>query len=229
MLGALGLMNYKLKKDEMPMRKLHTQGNDYTGHSPESSSGQAIWQLKSNYNQMKSKSFQSLIYLFLFLGFFLTSSLNGLGVIAQQNSDLAGASELAVRYNKLIIRNLGIDADFQNISDSETLKIQPLTIIEENVARNLNSNWVWPEYTLDMIDSYSPFLFRTKKSQDLSEVKVLVHINSKGKVSGFEVINEVDKGTKERLDHMIRKLPSCKPVPGFSNYSPERFELTIKR
>jgi hypothetical protein len=31
-------LKIKLLTDEMPMRKLHTQGNDYSGHS--------IWQLK---------------------------------------------------------------------------------------------------------------------------------------------------------------------------------------
>ncbi|HSF55093.1 MAG TPA: hypothetical protein VLA71_15165, partial [Algoriphagus sp.] len=103
------------------------------------------------------------------------------------------------------------------------------TTIEENIARNLNSHWVWHEYTLEMIDSYSTFLFRTKKSQELEEVKILLDVNSKGRVAGFEILGEVDKGLKERLDHMIRKLPDCKPVPGYSSYSPEKFELTIRK
>jgi hypothetical protein len=109
------------------------------------------------------------------------------------------------------------------------LEILPLSTIEKENARNLDSHWAWPEYTLEMIDSYSPFLFRTKKSQALNEVKVLVDVNSKGKVSGFEILSQVDKGLQNRIDHMIRKLPTCKPVPGYPNYSPERFELTIKK
>jgi hypothetical protein len=121
------------------------------------------------------------------------------------------------------------DAGSDESSDPEELELSPLSVTEEKNARNLNSHWAWPEYTLEMIDSYSPFLFRTKRSQALDEVKVLLDVNSKGKVSGFEVVGEVDKGLKERLDHMIRKLPDCKPVPGYPNYSPERFELTIKK
>jgi hypothetical protein len=44
---ATNLIELNSPYDEMPMRKLHTQGDDYTGHSPESSSGQAIWPLKN--------------------------------------------------------------------------------------------------------------------------------------------------------------------------------------
>jgi hypothetical protein len=155
---------------------------------------------------------------------------NGNGdAIAQQNSEATDNSSNVVQFQKLSIQKLPTVFGINDFSKPEELKLLPLSIVEENVARNLKSNWAWPEYTLEMIDSYSSFLFRTKKSQNLSEVKVFLDVNSKGKVSGFEVIGEVDKGTKERLDHMIRKLPNCKPVPGYSSYSSERFELVIRK
>lgn len=135
----------------------------------------------------------------------------------------------SIQYNKLSIRHLEEDVNSAEKMEAEEFDITPLTMVEENVARNLNSQWAWAEYTLDLIDSYSPFLFRTKKSAALDEVKVLLQINAKGRLSGFEVVGDVDNGLKERLDHMLRKLPDCKPVPGYQVYSPEVFELTIRK
>jgi hypothetical protein len=80
-----------------------------------------------------------------------------------------------------------------------------------------------------MIDSYSPFLFRTKKSVKLKEVRVLLTVNEFGELVGFELINENDKGLKEQLDFMIRKMPNCKPVPGFEMHQGETFELVISK
>jgi hypothetical protein len=149
--------------------------------------------------------------------------------VAQQNSESLENSVNVVQFHKLSLQKLLTVSDSKDFSRPEELMLSPLSLVEENIARNLNSHWAWPEHTLEMIDSYSPFLFRAKKSQELSEVKILLDVNAKGRVSGFEVMGQVDKGTKERLDHMIRKLPHCKPVPGYANYSPERFELIIKK
>ncbi|MFN3998488.1 hypothetical protein [Algoriphagus sp.] len=149
--------------------------------------------------------------------------------VAQQNSEAIENSFNVVQFHKLSLQKLIAVSRQDDFSKPEELELSPLSQVEENIARDLNSHWAWPEHTLEMIDSYSPFLFRTKKSQDLSEVKILLDVNAKGRVSGFEVVGNVDKGTKERLDHMIRKLPNCKPVPGYSIYSPERFELTINK
>ncbi|WP_133554165.1 hypothetical protein [Algoriphagus boseongensis] len=149
--------------------------------------------------------------------------------IAQQNNEVFSASAFSVTYNHLVINKLNESNEGTEISLKEELNFEPLTIVEEKLAKSLNSHWVWPEYTLDMIDSYSPFLFRTKKSQAIEEVSVLLQVNSKGEVSGFKILSEVDKGLHERLDYVIRKLPSCKPVPGFSSYSPTQFELIIKK
>ena len=165
----------------------------------------------------------------VFLGLVLTYPLENGRAIAQQNPETSSLDMRVVQFHKLSLQKLVVEVEAGDFTKPEDLQLVPLSLIEENIARNLNSHWVWPEYTLEMIDSYSPFLFRTKKSQDLEEVKVLLEVNSKGRVSGFEVLGEVDKGLKERLDYMIRKLPDCKPVPGFSSYTPEKFELTIKK
>lgn len=162
-------------------------------------------------------------------GLALTFPSGNSNAIAQQNTELTVRNFGIVQFERLTLQKLMDISDSDDFSNPEELDLSPLSDAEEKNARNLNSHWAWPEYTLEMIDSYSPFLFRTKKSQALEEVKVLVDVDSKGRVSGFEVLGEVDKGLKERLDHMIRKLPNCKPVPGYPNYSPERFELTIKK
>ena len=161
--------------------------------------------------------------------FFSGFPLENQGAIAQQNSELAYTVESSIVYNRLVINKINSIEPLAEAERVDEMKFEPLTTVESNVARNLNSHWVWPEYTLDMIDSYSPFLFRTKKSQALEEVKILLNVNSKGRISGFEVLSEVDKATKERLDHMIRKMPDCKPVPGFEAYTASIFELTIKK
>ena len=149
--------------------------------------------------------------------------------IAQQNSGLESYSSVSVYFNHLIINKVINENPIETPSNKEEMKFEPLTLVEENLARNLNSHWAWPEYTLEMVDSYSPFLFRTKKSQALEEVKIMLSVNSKGRIDGFEILGEVDKGLRERLDHMIRKMPDCKPVPGYSNYTPTKFEMTIRK
>lgn len=164
-----------------------------------------------------------------FLGLVLAFPLDHGAAVAQENPDSEELNLATVQFQRLSLHKLIAFAKSDEFTKAEELELSQLTTIEENIARNLNSHWAWPEYTLEMIDSYSTFLFRTKRSQDLEEVKVLLDVNSKGRVSGFEILGEVDKGLKERLDHMIRKLPDCKPVPGFSSYIPERFELTIRK
>lgn len=163
------------------------------------------------------------------LGFVLAFPLEGGGALAQQNPIPEEITFSAVQYHRLSLNRLISSNEALDFTKAEELVLLPLTPVEENMARNLNSHWAWKENTLEMIDSYSPFLFRTKKSQDLEEVKILLDVNSKGRVVGFEVLGDVDKGMRERLDHMIRKLPDCKPVPGYLTYSPEKFELTLRK
>lgn len=169
------------------------------------------------------------IIVVIFLGLALTFPLENGNAVAQQNSEASNTSLGIVHFQRLSLHKLLAVSDSKDFTKLEDLVLSPLSLVEESIARDLNSHWAWPEYTLEMIDSYSPFLFRTKKSQDLDEVTILLDVNSKGKVSGYELVGDVDKGLKERLDHMIRKLPVCKPVPGYSSYTPERFELTIKK
>lgn len=100
-------------------------------------------------------------------------------------------------------------------------------MLENHMAESLNSHWARKENTLAMIDSFSPFLFRTKKSRSIVEVKMLLQVSAKGKLTGFKIVGEVDRGLRERIDHMVRKLADCKPALEFSNYSPALFELVI--
>jgi hypothetical protein len=134
-----------------------------------------------------------------------------------------------ITFNKVKFKNLISETLEDQSLSSEQVNFVPMTIKEKEFAEDLESSWVWPEYTLDMIDSYSPFLFRTKKSREYEEVKVLVMVNNRGKVSGYELLTDLDNGTKERMDYLIRKLPVCKAVPGYPSYSSTTFELTIRK
>ncbi|WP_268034964.1 hypothetical protein [Algoriphagus sp. PAP.12] len=174
--------------------------------------------------QYSIKSLPVFIFCILFIGQQLTAK-----AMAQVNGEDGIDKNVTVQYNKLSLSMVEPTERNFKISSAEDVELVPLTLVEENIANNLSSHWAWPEYTLEMIDSYSPFLFRTKKSQEVEEVKVHLKVDSKGKVSGYELVSEVDKGLKERIDYLVRKLPKCKPVPGFSNYSPEVFELTIRK
>ncbi len=153
----------------------------------------------------------------------------GFGMEAQGAFNEDELKSNSIAYNHLTIKNVVGQIENTNASNPSDLKIEELSVVEENIARNLNTHWAWRENTLDMIDSYSPFLFRTKKSQAIEEVKVILEIDTKGKISGFEILGEIDKGTKERVDYMLRKLPDCKPVPGYAKYTSETFELVIKK
>lgn len=166
----------------------------------------------------------------LSFGVLLAFPIQGGSAVAQQNAENSETSLALVHFNKLTLQNkTPLTSSSLESSKPEDLNVETLSAVEENIARNLNSHWAWPEYTLEMIDSYSPFLFRTKKSQSIEEIKLLVQVNAKGRVSGFDVINEVDRGLVERLDHMIRKLPDCKPVPGYPSYSSATFEMVIQK
>lgn len=110
-----------------------------------------------------------------------------------------------------------------NLEEKATLRV----VIEE--AKAESASWKFADFTEEMIDSYSPFIFRTKKSQEIDEVRVLLDVNSMGEISGFEIENSDDKGLKERLDHVIRKLPKCEPIPGKQQYGPQTFELIIQK
>lgn len=176
----------------------------------------------------RSSLIKSFISLFT-LVFIFQLPLTGKELKAQETSYPLENRLNYVEYNNLILKSVPKSIVEKTVSTVSDLNIEPLSMIEENIARNLDSNWAWRENTLNMIDSYSPFLFRTKKSANQEEVKIIIQVNAKGKLSGFEVIGEVDKGLKERIDFVLRKLPDCKPVPGYASYAAETFELIIKK
>lgn len=127
------------------------------------------------------------------------------------------------------MKNVDVNKGYLGESDADKLSVEPITEAEEELSRDLNSNWAWAEHTLNIIDSYSPFLFRTRKSAKLEEVKLLLQVDSMGKISGYEVLSSSDKGLRERLDHVIHKIPNCNSVTGLSSYQCETFELIIRK
>jgi hypothetical protein len=89
--------------------------------------------------------------------------------------------------------------------------------------------WYWSEEAYEILDSYAPFIFRTKKSTAiLEELRVVISIDAVGKVISYKILNNsIDKGLKERVAHVIRKMPNATPVPGFDSYEPMDFELIM--
>jgi hypothetical protein len=89
--------------------------------------------------------------------------------------------------------------------------------------------WFWSEETFSMLDGYAPFIFRTKKSSSaIDELRVVITINEFGKVIAYKILNEsVDKGLRERVAHVVRKMPDAIPVPGFNSYESMEFELVM--
>ncbi|MHA7129358.1 hypothetical protein [Algoriphagus namhaensis] len=176
---------------------------------------------------MKITLFALCISTFFSLGF-----PGSLGVAYSQAPEITRTELVSatVQYQNLFLKKVvSTPSEAMEETTFDDLKSAELTFVEQSMAEDLGSHWAWAEHTLDMIDSYSPFLFRTKKSRELEEVKLILQVDELGRVSGFEVLTDMDKGLKERLDHMIRKLPDCKPVPGFTAYTPEAFELTITK
>ncbi|MDF2157011.1 hypothetical protein [Algoriphagus sp. CAU 1675] len=106
----------------------------------------------------------------------------------------------------------------------DKLLVKSIDNSEEAVA-----HWAFAENSLEMVDSYSPFIFRTKKSQEMEEVKIQLEVDSMGRISGFDVLNSEDKGLINRLDYVIRKLPNCEPIPGMTQYGPQVFEMVIRK
>lgn len=114
---------------------------------------------------------------------------------------------------------------------NEILKDDNLVIraFEAENSEDLSSSWKASEDFLKLIDSYSSFIFRTKKSQTIEKVNFVLEVNSFGRIVGFELLNEADKGLKERLDFVIRQLPDFQPVLGASNFKPEKLEVIIQK
>lgn len=102
--------------------------------------------------------------------------------------------------------------------------------IKSNTSSSIeSSSWEFTSDVNQIIDSYSSFIFRTKKSQELDQVKFLVNVDSFGKIVGFELLDAEDKGLKERLDFVVRQLPKCNPAKGHTSLKAETFEIMIKK
>lgn len=100
----------------------------------------------------------------------------------------------------------------------------------EAASSEYGVSWAWQESALNMLDSHTPFIFRTKKSADIDQLKVVLSINDRGKLVSFEVLSEeADKGLVERIAHVLRKLPNAMPVPGYTTYEATDFELIFSK
>lgn len=116
---------------------------------------------------------------------------------------------------------------FSAMAGNDDLIIRKYAESEGNEA--ISSSWKFSEDFNALIDSYSSFIFRTKKSQEIDQVNFVIEVNSFGKIVGFELDSEADKGLKERLDYVVRQLPSCQPAEGAATYKSEKFEIIIKK
>jgi hypothetical protein len=111
-------------------------------------------------------------------------------------------------------------------SDEEKVSLE---IKSNSDASSFSRSWEFSSDVNQIIDSYSAFIFRTKKSQELNHVKFLINVDSFGKIVGFELVGQDDKGLKERLDYVVRQLPNCKPAVGHTALKAETFEISIKK
>jgi len=127
--------------------------------------------------------------------------------------------------------NSSNDRVHENVSIIPLGESDNLNSFSDNESENsyfYYSPWTWSESTLEMLDRSSAFIFRSKKSAEIDELRVMVSINDKGKLTGYKVLNEeADKGLIERVGYVLRKMPSAIPVPGFEKYEAMNFELTI--
>ncbi|MCH6201884.1 hypothetical protein MMU07_20060 [Aquiflexum sp. LQ15W] len=122
---------------------------------------------------------------------------------------------------------MGVSTDNQNLGLTSDLIIDVLDPVEGFGSDY--APWFWSEETFSMLDGYAPFIFRTKKSSSsIDELRVVITINEFGKVVAYKILNEAaDKGLKERVAHVLRKMPKAIPVPGFNSYDSMEFELVM--
>ncbi|MFN3800120.1 MAG: hypothetical protein ACK4SB_00440 [Belliella pelovolcani] len=171
-------------------------------------------------HKIKCVSMKGLITIFS-LVFLITVALGqeSLARTTNNNSDI-----------KLKVNAISFNTVTLKIANDEAVHAVTLPeIAGEDALADFGSPWAWPEFTLEMVDSYMPFIFRTKSSAEIEEVRVILNVNNQGKLVGYEMITEADRGLEQRIAHVLRKLPKCLPVPGYSNYEATDFELIIKR
>ncbi|WP_439488417.1 hypothetical protein [Algoriphagus sp.] len=95
---------------------------------------------------------------------FLFTSIGGKSMVAQVCSLNVYLEKNFAEYHNVQLRNIANSVVSEEVSDPSDLVFFPLTSVEKELIRTLNLHWIWAENTLEIIDSYSPFLFRTKKS-----------------------------------------------------------------
>jgi hypothetical protein len=122
-----------------------------------------------------------------------------------------------------------VPADIQNPNGDLTSDIIINVLDSPDGFGSDYAPWYWSEETYEVLDSYAPFIFRTKKSAaNLEELRVIISIDAIGKIVGYKILNNpIDKGLKERIAYVIRKMPNASPVPGFDSYQPMDFELIM--
>lgn len=88
------------------------------------------------------------------------------------------------------------------------------------------SAWEWTPEALEVLESYVPFIFRTKKSAEIDNLEVLVAIDEKGRIKSYKLLNaEEDKGLRERIGYALRQMPKAVALPGYNDYKPMEFKF----
>lgn len=168
------------------------------------------------FKQMKNFKFiLSLLFMFI-ISYGQSTIASGLRLSDVNEDELAKV----VKYKSVTLKKF---------NSEESYTIQVNKIDSNGELTDFGSPWSWPEFTLEMVDSYTPFIFRTKNSAALDEVRVILNVNEKGKLVGYEFLTEADRGLEQRIAHVLRKLPNCLPFPGHAVYGPTDFELIIKK
>jgi hypothetical protein len=80
----------------------------------------------------------------------------------------------------------------------------------------------------EFVDQHSSFIFRTKKSVDIEELKVVLSINHKGKLVGYDFLTKVDNGTQQRVEYVLRQMTDWHPAMEEGMFVPSEYELTIR-
>ncbi len=57
---------------------------------------------------------------------------------------------------------------------------------------------------------------------------VIININKKGKLTEYELVSEVDKGLKQRLNYVFRKMPDWKVKYDEGEKLPMNFLVSIE-
>jgi hypothetical protein len=167
---------------------------------------------------MKATKINFSFLLISLLAYVQVAVANDLNLVEGSENEVVELKE--VNFKNVTLKNFNnLELSVNKVSNKE----------DKDGTSDFGSPWAWPEFTLEMVDSYMPFIFRTKSSEDLDEIRVILNVNDKGKLVGYEFLTEADRGLEQRIAHVLRKLPNCIPVPGYVTYGATDFELIIKK